>query len=406
MPEDHAAPTPPTAAVAGRCVLLLQGPRSGFYRHLARALEARGARVLRVLFCPGDALFWWPRPAIRYRGRLEHWPARLRGLVAQEGITDIVGLGDGRPLHATAFDTARTAGVQVHVIEQGYLRPGWLTIERDALGAWQPRPDAAPRPIPASAARPGAGFARFAAMDVAHHAATLAAGWLLYPHFRRHELWSAPREWLGWLRRFAGAGRRRAADRVSLARIAAATGPVFMLGLQLETDFQLRRHGPPGGLRAVMAEVALSFAAHAPKDALLVIKPHPLDPLLTDWTAVLAAVPLAEAARARILWLHAGDALALPLAGLVTVNSTLGLAALARGVAVKAMGRAIYARAGLVHGGALDDFWRSPQRPDPAATAAFLGALVEETQVQGTFDGAGMAQGAEGIATRILEDPR
>lgn len=394
MPRDHAADT--------RCVLMLQGPRSGFPGHLADALGARGAQVLRVLLCPGDALFWWPRPAIAYRGRPGDWPAWLAEVIRRHGVTDIIGLGDGRPLHAAAFAVARQAGVRVHVIEQGYLRPGWLTVERDALGAWQPPAGAAPGPIPVSGAPPGAGFARFAAMDVAHHVATLALGWALYPHYRRHEIHPAPREWLAWLRRFAGAAQRRRADRQTCARLAAARGPVFLLALQLETDFQLRLHGPEGGQSRVMADVVRSFAEHAPADACLVVKPHPLDPWVTDWAAVLDAVELPEPSRARILWLQAGDALALPLAGLVTVNSTLGLAALARGLPVMALGRAIYGRPGLVHGGSLAAFWTAPQPPDPDTIAAFLGALVRETQVQGSFDGAGMTMGAAGIAERIL----
>jgi capsular polysaccharide export protein len=46
-------------------------------------------------------------------------------------------------------------------------------------------------------------------------------------------------------------------------------------------------------------------------------------------------------------------------------SSTVGCQALARGVPVMALGKAIYDIAGLTHQGELDEFWNAPEAPDP-----------------------------------------
>ncbi|MEM9198130.1 MAG: capsular biosynthesis protein, partial [Pseudomonadota bacterium] len=113
-------------ATVQRHVLLLQGPFSWFFTHLGRALRARGAQVTRVLLCPGDALFWRGPGAVSYRGRPEHWARWIADLAAKRGVSDLVCLGDGRAWHRDAI--AALPGVRVHVVEQGILRPGWLTL--------------------------------------------------------------------------------------------------------------------------------------------------------------------------------------------------------------------------------------------------------------------------------------
>jgi capsular polysaccharide export protein len=382
------------SAPLSRRILLLQGPRSPFFARLADALETRGAGVDRVLFCPGDALFWRGRPAIRFRDPPEAWPEAIRRILDQTGASDVVGLGDGRFWHAEAFSAAAARGAAVHVVEQGYLRPGWLTVERGALGAWRPSPgdlDAPDGPEP-QAPPPCASFVAWLAMDVAWDLANIIASPFSYPHFRTHALRHPAAEWAGTLRRWARRGRP--------APLPDDEKPLFLMALQLETDFQIRHHGPPEGLPEALRRVAASFAAHAPCGARLIVKPHPLDPGLVDWRRIAEA-----AAGERILWRDGGaiEPLLPRLAGLVTVNSTAGLTALRAGVPVTALGQAIYEP--LCWRGRLDAFWREAAPPDPSRVRAFVRALAAATQVPGHFDGPRMAAGAGAVAERILAAP-
>lgn len=386
----------------GRHVLLLQGPRSTFFTHLADALEARGARVSRVLFCPGDALYWGRRPAFRHRGSAAEWAEASEELMRRHAVSDVVGLGSGRELHADAFSAARRVGVRVHVVEQGYLRPGFLTVERDTLGAWRPDDAAlASADEPPAAARWRGGFFRFAAMDIAYDLANLGLGRALYPGYRSHIPHGPLAEWRGWVRKAARWPARRSRLRRALAAISDAEGPIFLFALQLEADFQVRLNGPADGLRGALARASASFAAHAPAGARLAVKPHPLDPQLVPWERLSREGPAGD----RTIFLDGGslEALAPRLSGLVTVNSTAGLSALRAGRPVLTLGHATYDRPGLTHQSGLDKFWSAPERPDPSAVRAFVAALAKATQVPGAFEGEGVRPGAAAVADRILE---
>jgi short-subunit dehydrogenase len=72
-------------------------------------------------------------------------------------------------------------------------------------------------------------------------------------------------------------------------------------------------------------------------------------------------------------------------AGVVTINSTVGVTALHHGVPVKVLGNAVFNVAGLTCQSPLAAFWHDPQRPDPGLMAAFLRALIGATQVKGGY---------------------
>jgi len=49
----------------------------------------------------------------------------------EKQITDLVIYNDTRPFHKTAIQAAHAKGINVHIFEEGYLRPYWITYERD-----------------------------------------------------------------------------------------------------------------------------------------------------------------------------------------------------------------------------------------------------------------------------------
>lgn len=164
-------------------------------------------------------------------------------------------------------------------------------------------------------------------------------------------------------------------------------GPVFVFPLQLEGDYQLRLHSPFAGLRDAIARIVASFAAHAPRDALLAVKGHPLDNGLTAW----GGVALGEARRAgvagRVAWLPElpfGPVLA-PAAGVVTVNSTAGLQSLREGKPVVVLGRALYDIPGLTFQRGLDRFWTEATPPDMALVEALRRVLAAHALIRGGF---------------------
>ena len=121
---------------SARRFLFLQGPHGPFFHRLSRMLRAAGAQTWRVGFNAGDRAFWFtPSTYIPYRGTAEDWPDTFKALIADKQITDIVLYGDTRPIHAEAVEAAKAAGLTVHVFEEGYMRPYWVTYERGGPSA-------------------------------------------------------------------------------------------------------------------------------------------------------------------------------------------------------------------------------------------------------------------------------
>lgn len=394
-----------------RRMLLLQGPSSRFFSRLGGALAARGAEVTRIHLCPGDALFWWRGGGRSYSGAAADWPREVRRTIEGEGITDLVYLGAHRPAHAEARAEAARLGVRRHHVELGYLRPDWLTVEPEGGGADSPFPRDWPAiealargPLPAETRLWPASFLAYAAMDVAWNLSNLALSWATHPGYRRHQTWHPLAEYAGFLLTQARA-RREAAHAAAVLAAWRGTRP-FLLPLQLSTDYQIRVHGPDPDLRDTVRRTVERFAAEAPPEARLLLKIHPVDNGLIPWRRL--AKRAAGAAADRVEAIRGGDLAAMlaDCAGVVTVNSTVGLAALRAGAPTRTLGAAVYDRPGLTDPAPLARFWRAPTPPDPAGVETFLRALAWSTQVRGAFDGPGVRPGADNVADRLLAPPR
>ncbi|MEL7465814.1 MAG: capsular biosynthesis protein [Pseudomonadota bacterium] len=399
---------------AKRTVLLLQGPFSWFFTYLARALTRRGAEAQRILICPGDWLFWRGANAVAYRGRQKDWPVWIAAYLRNHDVTDIVCLGDGRKWHSDAIAAAAEAGARVHLVEQGYIRPGYLTLEPDGTGGRTRFPNdwTGIEALAAGRAQPApqwfaTSFFGYAAMDVAFNLANVGTSWLFFPHYKQHAIDHPTREWSGWIvNKILPLRHRRRQLAEAEAALAAHRGPFYILPLQLETDYQIRLHAPPGGVRGMLDRTIASFAAHAPSDAALVVKIHPLDHGWTNWRAMAKTAAAQAGVGDRVIFFDGGDldAMLARCAGVVVANSTVGLTALQARAPVIAVGKAIYDLPGLTHQGDLDGFWAGASPPDAARVETFLTALGA-IQTPGGFDGEGATVGAENVADMIFSLP-
>lgn len=380
---------------APRQFLFLQGLAGPFFRRLGDALAARGHGVHRVNFHGGDWLFWRRPGANNYRGGPPGWPAYLEDLLERRAVTDIVLFGDCRPLHGAARAIAARRHVQVHVFEEGYMRPDWVTLEAGGVNGLSslPRDPAyylnAARTLPPLAIPHDAipsSFGRRAREDLAYNLTAIALR-PLFPGYQSHRPWHPLVEYAGWLRRFAGkkaAARRSNAVRNRLER----TGRPFMVfPLQLDCDYQIRSHSPYPGMEAAIREVLGSFASHAPASLDLIVKGHPLDNGLHDWRVATLDIAAELGVLDRVLFLEDGniDLLVRAARGVVTVNSTTGTLSAARGIPTISLGRAVYDIPGVTHQDGLDAFWTRPVPPDPQVFDALRRVLVHRCMIRGGF---------------------
>ncbi len=382
---------------SARCFLFLQGPQSRFFRRLGLNLARQGHRVIKINFCGGDVLHWpWPY-ARSYRGHRNRWPERVKHLLDQEQVTDLLLFGDRRPLHREAIVLAQSRGVGIHVFEEGYLRPAHVTMETNGVNGCsllphtpeQVRTQAAHLP-PVHFVKPKPNPLNKRVMDaVWHH---IGNGLLLpvFPLYRTHRPYTIAWELQGWIPRYLTRKKRARQAREKQEILLSKNIPYFLFPLQLDTDFQIRLYSEFSGQTETIMHVLSSFAAHAPQKYFLVIKNHPLDNGLINYQRFILSFARALGIEDRIYFLDGGDGgvLMKNAQAVVLVNSTMGLEALTMGLPVFCMGRAVYAMPGLAvteNEQSLDTFWQDPKPCDSELLEEYIKVLLDKALVYGNF---------------------
>lgn len=377
-----------------RSFLLLQGPATPFFARLAQRLRAEGHAVHRVHFCTGDVLYGGGGRAFRFRGPADALIQFLDEVYRRHRITDQVLFGDRRPVHRLALAHGQACGVRTHVFEGGYFRPWWITLEREGVNAhshlprdplWY-RDNGARLGEPPEPVRFAASFKEHAFHYTLYHLAS-AADWILFPEYRRHLPFSVPVELAGFARRFVRLRLIGKRERRRAMAIAHSGQPYFILPLQTNADAQILHHSQFAHMGEVIEHTLESFARCAPSASRIVIKNHPLDEGLMDYPAIIRACVKRFDLAGRVEYLEDGDfnTLAHYARGVVTVNSTAGIAALERGTPTLTLSDPIYNLPGMTCQSHLDDFWRDPVPPDPELFQHFRRVVMHTTQINGGF---------------------
>ncbi|MBD1546669.1 capsule biosynthesis protein [Roseibium aggregatum] len=395
-----------------RRVLFLQGPLSPLFRLTGNRIREAGHDVFRINLCAGDWLHWHGPECSSFRGRPSDWPEFIDRFLEENRITDLVLHGDQRVYHRLAIKCAKQQGIQIAVTELGYLRPGWMTLEKNGLSTLSHFPD---DPVHVRRIANAVGDVDFTPMfpgsfylqtvpDVIYNLANVILK-PLYPHYERHTIYHPVPEYLRGAIRLLGEKRRNRQADTALAGLVENGTPFFILPLQLEGDFQLRRHSPYASFADVIDLVLSSFAEAAPTAAHLVLKSHPLDVGYENWPKVIGEAAERHRLEGRVHFFDGGNlgALFKHASGMVTLNSTAGLEALQAGLPVKTLVPAHYDIAGLTSRAPLEAFWTRPEKPDPELLEAFLRAIAGTIQVRGSIHNRqGVPVAADNIARRIL----
>lgn len=393
-------------------VLFLQGPPSAFARVLGAELTARGAGVHRINLCIGDWIFWHDEHAQSYRGSLKNWADYLREFIHTNQITDIVYFADRFPYHVVAQQVARDLGIRAISYEYGYLRPDWIITEPGGQSAYSHFPTdikvirkaAKPLPQPDLKQQFASDFQSEANGDVIYHLSNYLL-WFLYPKFCRDRVYNPVIEYLSYIPRNRRARKNLANAAELVARLAAGTKPYFVVPLQMQNDYQIRKNSAYDNQRGFLDEVLVSFQEHAPQDALLVVKVHPLDNGLENWSRHLRRKAGSLGITDRVHYLDGGDLgrLTNGAQGTITINSTSGVAALKSGCALKVMGVSVFDIAGLTHQGSLDTFWTGAQKPIETNVGDFIKVMAAYCHVRGNFYGnEGRAAAVQSFCDRLI----
>lgn len=384
-------------AVPPRVFLFLQGPHGPFFAGLAKMIRIAGGNVWRVGFNAGDRAFWWSSTGyIPYRDSPENWPAFLSRILDEKGVTDLVLYGDTRPVHADAVAEARRRGLRIHVFEEGYLRPYWVTYERGgsnghsrlmdmSLGDMQTALAQTDLETPLPPAHWG---------DMRHHVfyGALYHGVVMflnhgYRGFRPHRDLPVTREFLLYLQRLFLMPLHAIERRFSTWRIRNGGFPYHLALLQLEHDSSFRQHSSFSSMTEFLSEIFKGFAKGAPPHHHLVIKAHPLEDGRAPLTREMRHLARKHGLVGRVHYVRGGKLAQLlnDARSAVTVNSTAGQQVLWRGIPLKVFGRAVYAKPEFVSGAPLHRFFAGAARPDARAYRQFRRYLLETSQVAGGY---------------------
>ncbi|OYU33948.1 MAG: capsular biosynthesis protein [Novosphingobium sp. PASSN1] len=378
-------------AFAGRRVLLLQGPIGPFFRRFATDLQAAGCEVHKINFNAGDWLFY--PGGTPYRGRMEDWPAWFEARLRELQIELVFLFGDCRPIHSSAHAVAGRLGIEVSVFEEGYLRPDFVTLERDGVNANSPltrQPEdylAAPDRLITIRPMPSAfwlmvwwGF---------HYYLFGGLGRWRYPHYQHHRplvlsecfpwlLSPLRKQWFKWR-------QRGMQDNLS--------GPwsksYFFVPLQVHNDAQVHTHADVGGIEGFIDAMIASFARHAPADTRLVLKHHPMDRGYRNYTRLIRDLAREHDCADRVIYLHDQHTPTLirNCRGVIVINSTVGLTSIGMKCPTKAVGEAVWDMPGMTYQGPLDRFWTEADSaiPDRTLYLKFRDELITRTQLNGNF---------------------
>jgi capsular polysaccharide export protein len=377
-----------------RRFLFLQGPVGPFFRLLGASLRRDGHSVHRLNLNGAD-LFDWPGGNL-FRGHRDSWPGYVRRYAAARKISDLVVFGDCRLWHRLAIESLKAWNpeLRVHVMEEGYIRPDWITLEIDGVnghsrlhdlrGHFANASEAAT--VPPEPVHTGDSTVVMGRRATLSYLAMFFLGWL-FPGYVHHRPQRPHQEAGAWLRKlFMRPANHRAAQRLQTTLIQCEQ-PYYLLLLQIDADKQVQEHSPVRAMACLLERVIPSFAISASADTKLVVKAHPLDPESHKHAAVAMQLASAWGVSDRLVFLNGGELGTLidRARGCVTINSTSGISVLHRGKPLHLFGKAVYSGPGLTHTGSIDDFWTTRYMPDPAVYEAFRRVVIARSQINGNF---------------------
>ncbi|MBV5330795.1 MAG: capsular biosynthesis protein [Chlorobium sp.] len=380
-------------AFSGKRILLLQGPVGPFFRRLASDLRNVGAEVFKVNFNAGDWLFY-PKDALNYRGGMERWPAEIECLLKRLRIDLLMLFGDCRPVHRIAHAAASRLGIEIGVFEEGYIRPNYVTLERDGVNGYSLLSNefhrhiqSAPVEVPEER-QVGKTFWPMVLWGFLYFTAG-GLGFLFFPHYRHHRPLSVL-EALPWIRSVWRKYWYAIREKGVLDELTERWHKrYYLVPLQVHNDAQITEHSGFGDIESFITAVISSFARYAPKGTVLVFKHHPMDRGYQDYSALIRQSSERERIGSRVYYLHDQHlpTLLKHALGVTVINSTVGLSAVHHGVPTKVCGSAIYDREGLTSRKSLGEFWKyaKTEKPDPVMYNRFRAHLIVSTQLNGSF---------------------
>lgn len=379
--------------LSGKKYLLLQGPMGPFFSDLTGWLLSQGREVTTVIFNGGDYFYNRRNRYELYTKTVNEFPSWLKKMWEQYNFDTIICFGDCRPLHRTASSWSRSKKIQFLVFEEGYLRPHFITLEKEGVNAFSPLP------------RDPQFYRNYTPceeQEIKHFTQSIAkrnihAAWYYvmgniykkkFPNYKHHKSFSPLYEARCWIRAWY---RKKWYALLQHNRLNYLTKNLdnhyFLAILQVYNDSQIRNHSSYNDVRDYINEVMYSFSKNACSTDYLVFKHHPMDRGHRFYGPLIKKLEAKYHVKGRIIYIHdlSMPKLLTHSKGVITINSTAGISALIHNKPLKVMGKAIYDMKGLTYQENLNSFWKKHHNPDMALLKKFRSYLLQYTQINNIF---------------------
>lgn len=385
-----------------RHIVLLQGPLGSFFKRLAREFMSHGDYVTRVCFNGGDEFYAAGDHIIKWNQRPEAWKAWLRDFVIENSVDTIILYGDSRYYHKIARRIGADLDVPVLCLEEGYLRPGYVTAEWGGNNANSPLMGEVVEPEgvaePPAEIEPTFGYQAWSAI-IYYHAKAFRL--YRYRHYKHHRPGSplGLLEIKGWVTAWPRKYRYQRHDRkIAEELIADYSNRYYLVPLQVAVDSQVTEHSRFDNIPDFIEEVMSSFATYAEKSAMLVIKHHPMDRGFHHYGDFIQQLAIKNEVEDRVVYGFQFDLdiLLEHARGCVTINSTVGISAIEIGIPTVTLSNVLYNGIGLATHGNLDKFWPKPVTPDNSCFRQWRSSVIKLSLLAGSF-----YSGTEELAEKI-----
>ena len=391
-------------------LLFVGAPFGPFFRVVAKEAASRGAEIWRIVVDGGEYAGTPARCRIVYNPRDGDWRGFIERQLLEHRIDTLITFNDTLTRHRVALDVAMQADIHTFVLENGYLRPYWVTLERDGVNGFSRLPKESSiylDPVYRDAVLPAVqsfpcGLRPHVINTLKHFLASVVLAPLLSfdPRYYGDSIW---RQAWGYSREAVWRVTHDEADKIARLRaMADRSGRIFLCLMQKPGDAQLVVHSRHGGNSEFLKETLTSFSRFAPLDATLVIKQHPLDYGIENSPDLVSSLVSEMQLSERVFYLRKTsiDVVTPLVSGVVTINSTAGLAMVLEGKPVICVGRAFYAIPGLTFSGKLSEFWTESEPPSPTLVHGFLAFLHATSQIHGGFH---TREGREILAPQMVK---
>lgn len=380
-------------------VILLQGPVGPCFDKLHNSLLKQNIDCTRILFNAGDRLFCGNlQSAITFKGNLEDWSTWFETYLRKNSPSVVILFGGDRPIHTIARNLCEKSGVRVLCLEEGYFRPGFVTIEEGGNNANSPIAGQLPDFDEANVLE-SSNEERLVQISLNSFPNKCWYGFIYY--FWR-ELFSLSEQRklfhkhlnlfgqaIGWVKNFILWNLKKKKDQTLLQKL--SRQEYHLVVLQLDADMQSRFQSNGWRKMDLIHETIQSFAHSETRNSNLVFKVHPLERGHYNHAKIIQKSAQSFGVEDRVWTIQTGSIgqWVKNSKGIITINSTSGFSAIFHGVPILLLGNAIYEHGHFVYKSdketVFDLFWSVPLKATHLERMQYLNWVKEKACFEGDY---------------------